>query len=294
MLQVLVNSITYASEIAIIAVGVSLAYSVVRFANFAHIQYAVFGGYASFAVRSLGVALPLAALVSTLLTGCLAVAAEWLVFRPLRDLRPEGKMIVSWGVALFLRSIIAALFGGAARVFDVDAQTYLVGDAVVTDLDLAVAGTTVVAMVVLHALLFHTRIGTGLRALADNRDLAETRGIPPDLLTSLMWFLAGAFAAIGGTLFALETRLQPDMDLLILLPVFAAVTLGGLSGIAGAVVGACILSLAQNVAIGVDFGALFSRGSWFLPSQFRDTIAVGAMVLALCLRPRQIRASGVR
>ncbi|MCW6509669.1 branched-chain amino acid ABC transporter permease [Lichenifustis flavocetrariae] len=294
MLQILLNSIVYASEIAVIAVGISLAYSVVRFANFAHIQYAVLGGYFTYAARGLGLGFPVATAISAVLTGLVAIIVERLVFHPLRGLRPEAKMIASWGVALAFRSGVAAVFGGAARVFDVETDTYLLGDAVITSLDLAVVATTIAAMVVLQLLLYRTRIGTGLRALADNRDLAATRGIPPDRLTALMWFLAGAFAALGGTLFALETRLQPDMDLQILLPVFAAVTIGGLSSIAGAVAGACILSLAQNIAIGVDFGAVLSSRSWFLPSQFRDTIAVAAMVLVLCFRPRQLRSGGVR
>ncbi|MDQ0393360.1 branched-subunit amino acid ABC-type transport system permease component [Labrys monachus] len=288
------NSAIYASEIAIIAVGVALAYSVVRFANFAHIQYAVIGGYLTYTVRGMGFDLPVATAVSAVLTGLMAIAVERLVFHPLRAMRPEAKMIASWGVALLLRSAVASVFGGAARVFDIDTDSYLLGDAVVTSLDLTVIGTTVAAMIVLQLLLHRTRLGTGLRALADNRDLAQTRGIPPDRLTALMWFVAGAFAALGGTLFALETRLQPDMDLQILLPVFAAVTIGGLSSLAGAVAGACVLSLVQNIAIGIDFGSLFTGTPWYLPSQFRDTIAVAAMVLVLCLKPRQRRSSLVR
>jgi branched-subunit amino acid ABC-type transport system permease component len=149
-------------------------------------------------------------------------------------------------------------------------------------------------MVVLHTLLFRTRLGTALRALASNRDLAETRGIPAEAMTALMWFIVGAFAAIGGTLFALETRLQPNMDLVILLPVFAAVTIGGLGNVFGAAAGAFILSLAQNLLIGIDFGALAGGAPWYVPTQFRDAIAVGALVLVLILRPRQARGVAAR
>ena len=113
-------------------------------------------------------------------------------------------------------------------------------------------------MVALHLLLYRTRVGTALRALASNPDLAVSRGIPGERMISLMWFVSGAYAALGGTLFAFETRLQPDMDLIILLPTFAAVTIGGLDNVFGAVAGALILSLAQNLLISVDFGSLFS------------------------------------
>jgi len=294
VLQVLANSIVYASEIAIIAVGVALTYSILRFANFAHIQYAVVGGYLTYSLTLAG--LPLAAAIagSAAATGALAVIVDRLVFRPLRGISPEGKMIVSWGVALLLRSLVAAVYGGAARVFDVAAEPVVVAGAIVTTLDIAVVATTVAAMVVLQALLFRTRLGTALRALASDRDLAETRGIPAEAMTALMWFVAGAFAAVGGTLFALETRLQPSMDLVILLPVFAAATIGGLGSVRGAVAGAFVLSLAQNLAIAVDFGALVSDRSWYLPTQFRDTIAVAALVLVMILRPRAGALAGAR
>ncbi|WP_108659127.1 branched-chain amino acid ABC transporter permease [Acuticoccus kandeliae] len=286
MLQLLINAAIYAAEIAVIATGLALTFSILRFANFAHVQFAIVGGYFSYAFAAMGLWLPFAILLSAIVVGFGAIGIHRLVFRPLADLAPEGKMIVSWGVALVLRSTIAAVFGGASLFFEVQPQYYVVGDAIISSLDIAVIVTAIVAMIVLHIVLFRTTLGTALRALADNRDLAETRGMKSERLVAVMWFIAGAFAALGGTLFALQARLQPDMDLLILLPVFASVTLFGLGSIYGAVAGAVILSFAQNIAIGVDLGGLFGDVSWFLPTQFRDAIAVGAMMLVLVLRPR--------
>lgn len=295
MIQILANAVIYAAEISIIAVGVALTYSILRFANFAHIQFAVIGGYLTYTFYALvGLPLVAAAALSAVATGGLAVLVDYVVFRRLRATSPEGKMIASWGVALFLRSIVAAIFGGAALVFDVTGDPIRILGAAVTTLDILVVATTLVAMVVLHTLLFRTRLGTALRALASNRDLAETRGIPAEAMTALMWFIVGAFAAIGGTLFALETRLQPNMDLVILLPVFAAVTIGGLGNVFGAALGAFILSLAQNLLIGIDFGALAGGPPWYVPTQFRDAIAVGALVLVLIFRPRQARGVAAR
>ena len=107
-----------------------------------------------------------------------------------------------------------------------------------------------------------------------------------------MWFMAGAYAALGGTLFAVATQLRPNMDLMILLPVFAAVTIGGLGNVFGAVVGALLLSLAQNLLIAIDFGALVAAGPWYLPTQFRDYVAVVALVLVLLIRPQGLAAVG--
>ncbi|GLK84152.1 branched-chain amino acid ABC transporter permease [Ancylobacter defluvii] len=287
MLQVLLNSLVYASMIAVIAVGVALCYSILRFANFAHIQFAVVGGYLTYSFAAIpGMPLPAALALSAVATGLIAILVDFLVFSRLRDITPEGKMIVSWGVALFLRSVVAIIYGGGARVFDLSYDVVAVGDAVFTTLDALVVVVAAVLMLLLHLFLNFTRVGSGLRALASNADLAVTRGIPGDRLIKLMWFLSGALAAIGGTLLAFETRLQPNMDLIILLPVFAAVTIGGLSNVFGAVLGALILSLAQNLLIYIDFGALLGGESWQIPTQFRDYVAVLALVVVLLLRPR--------
>lgn len=289
MVQVLVNSIIYASEIAIIAVGISLCYSILRFANFAHIQYAVVGGYATYVGARLGLPLVAAVVASALFVGGLAVLVDALVFSRLRAIAPEGKMIVSWGVALFIRAIVASVFGGSAIIIETSTTPIRFAGAIFTSLDLIVVLSTVASMILLHLFLYRTRTGSALRALASNYDLAVTRGIPGERMIRLMWFVSGAYAAIGGSLIALETRLQPNMDLIILLPVFAAVTIGGLSNVFGAVLGALVLSLVQNVIIAVDFGTLVTGESWFVPSQFRDYLAVLAMVVVLILRPPTAR-----
>ena len=289
VIQVLVNSIIYASEIAIIAVGISLSYSILRFANFAHIQYAVVGGYATYVGARLGLPIVAAVAASAVFVGGLAILIDMLVFSRLRAIAPEGKMIVSWGVALFVRAIVASVFGGSALILETSTVPIRVGGAIFTSLDLIVVLSTVGFMILLHAFLYRTRTGSALRALASNYDLAVTRGIPGERMIRLMWFISGAYAAIGGSLIALETRLQPNMDLIILLPVFAAVTIGGLSNVFGAVLGALVLSLAQNFLIAVDFGSLVGADPWFVPSQYRDYIAVLAMVVVLLLRPASAR-----
>ena len=295
MLQVLLNSIIYASEIAIMAVGVSLTFSVLRFANFAHVQFAVVGGYLTYAFSVyLGVPIVLATLVSAVLTGGFAVLVDLAVFRRLRDIAPEGKMIVSWGVALFIRSIVAAIFGGSSRSFEIEPSAINFGGLFFTWLDVICVAATVVAMVALHVLLYRTRVGTALRAVSSNPDLAVSRGIPGERMISLMWFISGFYAALGGALFAAETRLQPNMDLIILLPIFAAVTIGGLGNVFGAVIGALLISLAQNLLISIDFGSLVLNSSWYVPSQFRDFIAVGALVILLLLRPTGLLRSAAR
>ena len=287
VLQVTINSIIYASEIAVIAVGVSLCYSILRFANFAHIQLAIVGGYLAYSfstIPGLTLPLPLAVFLAAIATGLIAVLIDIIVFSRIRHISAEGKMIVSWGVALFIRSMLAAIYGGSAKVFDVPTEVIVWEGGIFTTLDITVVGASLLLMVLLHVFLFRTRTGSALRALASNYELAVTRGIPGDRLIRLMWFLSGALAAIGGSLFAMQTRLQPSLDLVILLPVFAAVTIGGMSNVFGAVIGAIVLSFAQNFLIWIDFGSLFFGEPWHIPTQFRDYIAVLALLLVLLLK----------
>ena len=107
----------------------------------------------------------------------LAVLVDALVFSRLRAIAPEGKMIVSWGVALFIRAIIASIFGGSAIVIETSTVPIHVGGAIFTSLDLVVVLATVGFMVLLQLFLYRTRQGSALRALASNYDLAVTRGI---------------------------------------------------------------------------------------------------------------------
>jgi branched-subunit amino acid ABC-type transport system permease component len=204
MLQILANSLVYAAEIAIIAVGVALSYSVLRFANFAHVQFAVVGAYVSYTLRQfLHLPMVAATLAGAVVTGGIAVLIDALVFSRLRQIAPEGKMIVSWGVALLLRATVASIFGGGARVFALQPAPLSFAGAFFTSLDVVVVVATLAAMAALHLLLFRTRVGTALRALASNPDLAATRGIPAGRMIALMWFVCGSYAALGGTLFAL-------------------------------------------------------------------------------------------
>lgn len=290
--QILVDTVVYGSEIAIIAVGIALAFSILKFANFAHIQYAIVGCYLTWSVEQiLGAGMIVATILGALLTGVVAVVVDRLVFSRLRDSTPEVKMIVSWGVALVLRATVATIFGGESKFYDFEIEPMNVAGLYITSLDVIVVAVTLVAMVSLRLLLYRTRVGTALRAISSNPDLAATRGIPIVRMITLMWFVAGAYAGLGGTLFALQTRLQPSMDLVILLPVFAATTIGGLGSVFGAVAGAFILAFVQNLLIQVDFGALLHMGeSWRVPSQFRDVIAVLAFIAVLLLRPRRLAA----
>jgi branched-subunit amino acid ABC-type transport system permease component len=125
-------------------------------------------------------------------------------------------------------------------------------------------------------------MGRVLRATADNMSLAEVRGINVNRVIVGVWFLAGAFAALGGVLLGYETFVRPTLGLSILLPMFAAATVGGLGSLPGAVVGAYLLAFAQNLILGIDFGW---GADWYVNPGYKSALALGLLVLVLLVRP---------
>jgi branched-subunit amino acid ABC-type transport system permease component len=194
-------------------------------------------------------------------------------------------------VALVLRSLVAAVFGGSALHLDAEMRRLRLPGVFVTALDALVVGASLAAMPGLHLMLQRTRRGTALRAMASNFALARARGVPTGATIMLMWFLTGAFAALGGILVALQTQLTPNMDPTILLPVCAAVAIGGMGNVFGAAVGAFLLSPVRNVLVSVRFGGLTGGPPRFLPTQVKDLVAM--LALEVGLAPGQL-AGAVR
>jgi branched-subunit amino acid ABC-type transport system permease component len=139
-----------------------------------------------------------------------------------------------------------------------------------------------------------TRLGKALRATAQNFALAQARGIDGERMISVMWFLSGAFAALGGILLGLETQIRPGLGLSVMLPMFSAATVGGLGSAYGAIAGALTLAFAQNGVLAIDFRALFGADqSVQIPTRYKDVIALVGLVLTLLIRPSGIfRARG--
>jgi branched-subunit amino acid ABC-type transport system permease component len=295
--QVAINASVWAGELGVISLGLSLSYAILGFFNFAQPEFVMVGGYLAWAgYRLMGLPLLIAAGLSLAGTGLIAVGIDLLVFRPLRMISPASKMIASVGVAIVMRMIVQITFGGAAKTFEIVWRPLrIVPGSYLTSLEVWIVAMTALAMVLFYLILAKTKVGLALRATADNFALAQARGINGARIISWMWFLSGALGAVGGILLGMETQLRPSSGLSVLVPVFSAATVGGFGSAFGAVAGACLLALAQNIVLAVNFGALLGNPhGWYIPTDYKDVIALTALILTLLIRPAGLFAARSR
>lgn len=281
--QLLANGLATGAVIALGAVGVSLVYGIVRLVNFAHGDYLTFGTYAAVAVVGVAPSLALGTAVAIVGTALLAVALELALWRPLRR-KGAGFMslfIVSIGLALVLRHLIFLAAGGSQRSYPVDQlRAYAVGP---VRLSLGQLVSTVVAgaaIVLTAVVLARTTLGKSMRALADDRALAAVTGIDVDRVFVYTWLLAGGLAGLAGVLVALtQGSFDPNVGFVVLLPIFAAVVLGGIGSAYGALVGGVSLGIATEASTWSALGG-------GIDPVYKPVVAFVLLVLALLVRPQ--------
>jgi branched-subunit amino acid ABC-type transport system permease component len=287
--QFTVNTLVWACELGLIALGMSLSYSILGFANFAHIEFLTAGAYTAWVLYTIaGLPIAVAVGLAMIAIGFLAIGIDWTVFRRLRHASAPSKMIASVGIGIAIRSVIQVIFGSGAVSFGFSSEPLppILG-ARVTPLYFWIIGLTVISMLAFHGLLTFSNVGKALRATSEDFNLAEVRGINGEQMIRLMWFISGAFAALGGILLGMETQVRPGMGLSVLVPVFAAVTLGTLGSAYGAIGGALVVAFAQNIALAVDIGPLLAAGrSILLPTIYKNAVALTILVLTLLIRPK--------
>jgi branched-chain amino acid transport system permease protein len=308
-------------SIGLAGVGLALTYSILRFANFAHGDLVTAGAFAgwlttfvvvglgslslealvyiggpiSIDTRTLGISVTntpigivLGLLVSAGVTAVLALALDRLVFRPMRDQSGISLLIASVGVALALRYLIVFVFQAGTRGLTSGPVTpsWRVaiggGTVTITAHELSLAAIAALLMLGTHLLLRYTKLGTAMRAMADNRDLAQITGIPTERVVRDTWLLGGGLAGASGFLIALERgSLTTDLGWALLLLIFAAVILGGIGSVYGAILGGLVIGITSRISL-----------VW-IPSSLIIAAAFLAMITIMLVRPSGL-LGGVR
>jgi branched-chain amino acid transport system permease protein len=273
--QLLVNGLIAGGTYALAAIGYNMVYGVLKFINFAHGSVAMVGAYLTWVLVSrAGLPPILAVLVSICLTALLGVLIERGAYRPLRRAPKIASLTTSVAVSFVLDAIVIILLGADIRSFNLSfQQTLHVGSVYVTIVQIITFVSSFVLMGLLYVLLRFTDIGKAIRATADNRELAELAGIDADMIIALVFAIGSGLAALAGALLGMDTNLQPTMGFLITVKAFAAVVLGGLGNVYGAIIGAFVIGIAENI------------GAWYISPVWKDTIAYGILILTLFLRP---------
>lgn len=286
MLQFLVDTLLRASDLALIALGLSMLYGLVKFPNVAHVQYAMFGAYVTYALHASGLPLVAALLAGSVAAGLLTLGLQILVFQRLLRGGPAIAMIGSLAIAMLTIAIMQGLAGSFPRMFSLPRLEPLVlGGARIAYTQLYLMGTTLVLLVLFMLLLFYTRLGRAMRALSSNPMLANVSGLNAERITYFVSFASGAIAGLGGSMLALSTGAHINLGNDLLLPVFAAAILGGLGNPIGAVFGALLIALTETAVTNINFGPLLGRELAFMPVAYIGAASFLILLLALLFKP---------
>ncbi|MBO9687260.1 MAG: branched-chain amino acid ABC transporter permease [Mitsuaria chitosanitabida] len=291
MIQFLIDALLRASDLALIALGLSMLYGLVKFPNIAHVQIAMLGAYLSFALRAAGLPLPAAIALSCAVTGGAALLLHLGVFRRLLRAGPAITMIGSLAVAMLIVAATQGLAGSFPRMFNLPVSApWMLGEARITPLQVTTLSISAAVLAVFTWLLFRTRLGRALRALSSNPALAAASGLNAEGLTRGVAFASGAIAALGGSLLALSTGAHVNLGHDLLLPVFAAAILGGLGNPMGAVAGALLIAVTETAVTNIDFGPLWrlagaDAGMVFMPVSYIGAASFLILLLALLFKP---------
>ncbi|HWL14816.1 MAG TPA: branched-chain amino acid ABC transporter permease [Opitutus sp.] len=280
-LQQLINGLSLGAIYALIALGYTMVYGVLRFINFAHADVFMVGAFIGY---FLGHRLPentiwagLLVLLGAML-GCalLGMLIERLVYRPLRGGPTLNVLITAIGMSLLLEYTGQLLFGAAPRTFPqvFPSTNVRFGALIVSSNQLLVMVVAFVLMIGLQLIVFRTKIGTAMRAVALNPKAAQLVGVNNNVVIAFTFALGSALAGAGGVLYALNyPSIDPLMGVVPGLKAFVAAILGGIGNIPGAALGGLLLGTVETYVGG---------SQW---STYKDAIAFAVLIIILLFRP---------
>ncbi|ELR98254.1 branched-chain amino acid ABC transporter permease [Gloeocapsa sp. PCC 73106] len=278
--QLIFNGISVGSILAIAAIGLTLTYGILKLSNFAHGDFMTLGAYFTWLANTQGVNLGLAIIIGAFGTIIIMLISEQLLWKPMRDRRatPTSLIIISIGLALFLRSGILLIWGSDNQSYDLPViqKVNILGLAVSYYIleRLIVISLAVLAILALHLVLKKTKIGKAMRAVADNVDLARVSGINVERIVIYTWVITGILTAVSGSMYGLLYGIRPNLGWFLILPLFASVILGGIGNPYGAIAGALVIGVAQELTV-----------PW-LGSEYKLAVAIVIMIIILLIRPQ--------
>ena len=274
--QFFVNGLISGILIAVPAIGFTTIYAVLRFPNFAVSSLVTIGAYAGYVANVYGGWPASASLIAAfVVAGIVGVASDEVVLKPLR---PHGALtaaIAAIILAVVLENVVRFIFGNDLRGFDLPIyRDWRVASIRVGPQQLENAALALAIMMLVFLFLAFTRAGKAMRAVADNPMLAAIKGIDPDRVARSASFVGMGLAGMGGVLLGLDTSIDPLTGFRAVLTIFAAAVVGGLGSIPGAVVGALVIGIAEEMSLLV------------VAPTYRSAVGFLAILLVLTIRPR--------
>jgi branched-chain amino acid transport system permease protein len=298
-LQQLINGLTIGSIYALIALGYTMVYGILRLINFAHGDVYMIGAFAGyFLSKWLGFGMePSISGLIIVLIGSMIIAAivgiiiERFAYRPVRKYARMTTLITAIGVSLLIENTCVVLWGGAPRSFPqlLESHNYvLFGNASISKAQILIFLVALALMLLLQWIIYNTKVGTAMRAVSYNLNSAKLMGINTNAVITFTFALGSALAAAGGVLTAqYSPQIDPLMGIITGLKAFVAAVLGGIGNIPGAVLGGLLIGIAETFVVG--YGIYVN-----IPSTYRDAVAFSILILVLLFRPAGLLGSNVQ
>ncbi len=284
-IQHLINGVSLGSIYALIALGYTMVYGILKMINFAHADVYMVGAFAAFyAAKILGLenhpgimSVSLLILISMISCSLLGLTIERLAYRPLRNSPRLNVLITAIGVSLLLQYSGQLIFGADPKVFPEVMKDQVLassGNIEIRTFDLTVLGVSIVAMLLLQFILKSTKTGKAIRAVSLNANVASLMGINPHRIITITFIIGSSLAGVGSVLVGMKyPKIEPLMGMMIGLKAFVAAVLGGIGSVGGAVLGAMIMGLSEEMVVG------------YLSSTYRDALAFGILIVILIFKP---------
>jgi branched-subunit amino acid ABC-type transport system permease component len=283
-LQLVVDGLITGSIFALAGIGVSLPYAILRVVNFAQGEYVTYGAYCAVLVNIVWRGnIALATLAAVGGVAALSVILEFGFWRPMRNRRAGHftMLLASFGLSLVMRGALFIVGSSSPRTYRVNVfQVYDIGGIRLSESELIAVVLGFLAITLIALLFAKTHTGRTMRALADDRALAAVAGVNTDRLVVITWLVTGVLAGLAGVLQGLlQNSFDPNMGGDLLLPVFAAVILGGVGSAYGVLAGGLLVGVAMQLS---TWSVLWGG----LSPIWQQVVAFSALVIALLIRPQ--------
>ncbi len=272
------------SVLAVAAMGLSLQFGITNYVNFAYGDFMALGAYLAFFLNNqvLHINIWVSVALATLLMGVFGVLINQFLLGPFarRFKSTHYVLIVTFGLSLVMLNVIYSIWGANVQFYSLPpGMAHKIGPLLLTTSQLLVMGIAVVILLTIHATLKMTRLGKSMRAMSDNGTLAMSSGIDTKRITTITWFLSGALAGVAGAVLGIsEGNLTPASGELVQFVIFAAVILGGIGSIYGAMAGAVVIGMATEISAA------------FINPAYKLDIAFAVLILTLLIRPNGLIA----
>ena len=277
LIQTLISGLSLGSIYALIALGYTMVYGIAKMLNFAHGDIIMVGAYAVItAVFTMGLPPFIAILISIALCALLGIVIEFLAYRPLRQAQPLAVLITAIGVSYLLQNLALLIYGSEQKAFPtiVALPTVHIGGVYIDGITLATLVVTAVIMVALSLFINKTRMGKAMRAVSEDKEAAELMGISVNRTITVTFAIGSALAGVAAIFYgAAYTYIRPTTGAMPGIKAFTAAVFGGIGSVPGAVIGAFIIGLCENLIKSTEY------------TVFSDAFTFALLIVILVFKP---------